>query len=111
MEDKTMKKVALVIILGAVFALATYWIGFTRGVEHAENTIEQRVEVYIPTDEELMNETIKSMFGEGYYGKIVPSDDVRELAFNLYKPDGTDHGLCKIARYEHQKAYARVIVK
>lgn len=105
-----MKK-ALVAILGAVFAMAIYWLGFANGVYCTESTIEERIEVSIPTDEELMNQTVESLFGDGYYGVLVASDDPREIAFTVYKADGTSDGLCKIPRYAYQEQFTNVTIE
>lgn len=94
-----MNKKVLVTLLGAVFAIAIYWVGFINGVYYTEQKSEAAAVVSIPTDEEIMNHHIAEWYGRGFYGELVGKNQPRGwIVFNVYSEDGELQNACSVDR-------------
>lgn len=104
-----MKK-TLVTLLGAVLAIAIYWLGFANGVYYEQNKAETETETEITTislsDEEIMHKYIVEEFGEGYYGKLKTYDDTLVnniyVMFVVYDDDGNYVDVISVFRHLYQ---------
>ena len=90
-----MSKKTLLTILGAVFAIAVYWLGFANGVYYSENKTE---DIEILSDEELVSLRIESEWGPGYYGVIYGTNDDDFIDYEVYSENGELAYICTTNR-------------
>lgn len=89
-EEINMKK-TLVILIGAVFALAVYWFGFYMGISNVEDTPiveEEKNIVFVPSDEDIMNRIILEEHGPEYYGILTDDNNDEWIDYIIYSSDG-----------------------
>ena len=102
-----MNKKTLLTILGAVLAIAIYWLGFVIGVHYTEYNAETKAESIALSDEEIMNFRIIEEYGHEYYGVLY--DDPRDgfIEFAVYTEDDVPYKWVSLNRdyyaamYEH----------
>lgn len=80
-----MKKSTLLTIVGAVFAIAIYWLGFVIGAYYTENKTDKAESVL--TDEELMTRMIADEYGDEYYGVLEEDDGDEYIEFLVLRVD------------------------
>lgn len=78
-----MRKETLLKLLGAVIAIAVYWMGYAYGTYCAPSEPEKAV----MTDEEIMEEYVRDNFGNQYYGVLMDVDGDEYVDFTVYSDE------------------------
>lgn len=84
-----MTKKFLVQLVGAVFAIAIYWLGFAVGYyANQENLEDQGVVITIPSNEELLDTYVQYKYGTGCYAETYGTVTDTSIMYDVYNEDG-----------------------
>ena len=101
-----MKKTTLLTILGAVVAIAIYWMGFMIGSINTEDASATETVTIIITDEYIMDRYILDEYGTDYYGELGSDEDEDIIWFRVYSEDGEERYSVSISREYYQNKYS-----